>query len=119
MKAFDLEAALAGEPVVTRDGRKATVTKLPITAPDGRVLISQRENGDIAAYHRADGTAGLRHYDLFMATTQKTFWVNLYHNTSGIGFMLKASRYETEGHADHNSISNRIGGKAHPIVIEE
>lgn len=80
-KPFDLQKALAGEPVVTRDGRPV---KIAGYNPDaGKTCqICGWVNGD-AKYWCADGLWMPRqtHYlDLFMATktVKKEGWINIY-----------------------------------------
>jgi hypothetical protein len=79
MKPFNLQEALAGKPVVTRDGRPAThlvsfpqaETYTVVAAIDswlntftntGKYINNEEEHGQ----------------DLFMASTKKTGWVNIY-----------------------------------------
>lgn len=80
MKPFNLERALAGDPVVTRDGRKVTQIfyfsktdevynlfvgfdkKITGYKPDGKYYL--------------DGTESPK--DLFMAPVEKTVWFNYY-----------------------------------------
>jgi hypothetical protein len=76
---FDLAKAIAGHPLVTRDGRKVTEFKFFDTANadgyncvfviDGR-LFYRRKDG------RWDGTDS--DYDLFLAPTEVTRWQNIY-----------------------------------------
>ena len=82
MKPFNLEKALSGEPIVTRDGRKITdfyyfkniKTKFPI--------IVQIENSTSVDHYTIKGTwaedFNTTNPDLFMADTEK--WVNVYYN---------------------------------------
>ena len=81
MKPFDLQKALAGEPVVTRDGRKVQrVAHLPeIKYPWSVVAVIE---GEMYTYNEtgrcyADTIASA---DLFMAPTKRTVWVNLYRD---------------------------------------
>ena len=86
MKPFDLEAAKAGAPVVTRDGKKA------------RIICFDLNNGEyvlVVAFTPGNGREGIistkkdgRHctifndsvYDLFMAPVKKEGWLNIYPN---------------------------------------
>lgn len=92
MKPFDLVKALAGAPVVTRDGRK--VEQLVKFSPNGciylgGVLCNRRPNGDELEWWRSDGSAignGEEHLDLFMSEPEKVKregWINIYSNESG------------------------------------
>ena len=91
-KPFDLEAAKAGAPVVTRDGRPARiicwdynlcgVQKLLVLVKDDVV-----DHENILAYN-LDGTCCVSPspYDLFMAPVKHEGWVNLYRDSSGVLF---------------------------------
>jgi hypothetical protein len=76
MKPFNLEAALAGAKVVTRDGSEVTELTLFDIAKDGYVLFGVLEsqvhswliNG---RYFRVDEATS----DLFMAPNIQSFWV--------------------------------------------
>ena len=50
--------------------------------------------------------------DLFMATKKRTVWVNLYPNSHN-------SHWRTEEAANIAAGTERIGGKAYPVEIEE
>lgn len=103
-KPFDLQKSLAGEPVVTRDGRPV---KIAGYNPDaGKTCqICGWVNGD-AKYWCADGLCVPRqtHYlDLFMATktVKKEGWVNIYAGTNIAGF------YSTKQECDEKQWPNR------------
>jgi len=67
LRPFNLEAALRGEPVVTRDGRDAQVLSRA-----GKSLIMVRVPNVGTIYHDIDGTCGeLTRLDLFMRHTPK------------------------------------------------
>lgn len=106
MKPFNLEAARAGAPVITRDGRKVRVLCF-----DFKVLSSMRivalvsctsELGDFEELITTDSSgvySDLLHCncDLFMATAKKERWINIYRNASGLfpGYLL----FDTEAEA--------------------
>jgi hypothetical protein len=78
---FNLERALAGDPVVRRDGVKVSEV---LRFQGGNILkpvVTQAENGGFYLYDE-DGTLygkGIPdRRDLFMAPKTKTIWVNLY-----------------------------------------
>ena len=86
LKPFDLEAAKAGKPVCTRDGRKARIIcfdkqeGLPIV-----VLVETKKNGrvteEIALFYingRAVSADIDSKYDLMMLPEKKEGWVNVY-----------------------------------------
>lgn len=78
MKPFDLKAALAGAPVVTRDGRKVTnVTQFPVGEQPVAAVVEGSdeidtftEEGVFNPFVRVSTSK-----DLFMASTTKTGWV--------------------------------------------
>jgi len=77
-KPFDLEKALAGEPLVTRDGSAATqLTRFDCDAPYQLVAVVR---GEIEEF-TIDGRS-VEHrespYDLFMYELER--WVNVYWN---------------------------------------
>lgn len=102
MKPFNLEAALAGAPVVTRAGVTVTqLTRFSINSGpalrgvvDG-VLISWYDDGGLCL-----GKKPVTALDLFMASTIKTGWVNVYPN--GPCYM-----YDTEDEANEAAYSER------------
>ena len=82
LKPFDLEKALAGAKVVSRDGIEVTEIKLfESIKHDFKVVAIS--GGDVATY-TIDGvyscTKGESKYDLFLAPELKTGWVNIYPN---------------------------------------
>ena len=105
MKPFDLEAAKRGEPILY-----ALNPSYPIT------FIGARRDGSIVYEDTDGGLATIREMGLRMAPKKRTVWVNLYR-TSGRGCY-----YNSEADANScwiNLRDDRIGGKAHPIEIEE
>ncbi len=77
LKPFNLERALAGDPVVTRDGRPVTqIAKFDIKHPYPVVITI---GGDISHYtidgRFFEGSESCG--DLFMAQKQVTKWINL------------------------------------------
>ena len=115
MKPFDLKAAKAGAPVVTRDGTPAKyIAHVPEARRSSQVLCLVRDT--VFAYApngHYDPLRGESMLDLFMAGTKRTVWVNLY--PSGEAYF-----YDNQVAADnYASTSPRIGGKAWPQEIEE
>ena len=121
---FNLERARAGEPIVTRNGRKA---KFIAYVPDAQLF---NERVVFLLDHRikttcADGFSYPAHEnksDLFMAEKKRTVWVNILLRPNE---MECAYHYESEEDADKDATvfcgANvlRIGGKAYPVEIEE
>lgn len=87
LKKFDLEAAKAGKPVCTRDGRKARIIcfdrnwEYPIVAliecENGEEMISSCDKDGKARIYETQGT------DLMMLPEKKEGWVNLCKNNNG------------------------------------
>jgi hypothetical protein len=81
MKPFNLERALAGEPVITRNGKKVTelylfknakiIQPLYGTIEDDEDVFSWTTNG---IYNPTKNTS----FDLFMAPESKFLWINLW-----------------------------------------
>jgi len=72
MKQFNLEKALAGEPVVTRDGRK--VTQLTLFEANNRYSLIGVVNGELQTFTdegKYDVDRNSTDTDLFMETQKK------------------------------------------------
>lgn len=82
LKPFDLEAALRGEPVVTRDGREVTqVTNFDApNDPNPVVAVIDGNTQSFTLTGAYFGQGKENEYDLFMVTktVKKEGWVNLY-----------------------------------------
>lgn len=102
MKPFNLERALAGDPVMTRDGRP--VTQLTFFKDAMGDTIAGILEGYIELW-REDGyyhTMDRGDKDLFMAPKTKEGWINIYQTTTG-GWRAFGPVYGTEQEAvDHN-----------------
>lgn len=114
MKPFNLEAAKAGAPIVTRDGRPAKFIAHEAEAhPSQRLLVLI--DGDVIVRFdngmNARSPAVASDYDLFMAPVKRTVWVNLYEYHTAVW-------HDTEERADDCARDNRLGGRAWPIEIE-
>lgn len=119
MKPFDLKAAKAGAPIVTRDGTPAKfIANVPEARHSFQVLCLVRDTVfSYAPDGQYDPLRGESMLDLFMASRTRTVWVNLYECDSTFG---AASYYANQVAADnYASTSPRIGGKAWPLEIEE
>ncbi len=118
MKPFNLERALAGDPVVTGDGRK--VLELHLFKTLHRFPIVAFVEGDFGlSTYTQDGKSGSSSnspYDLFMASVKKSVvrWVNVYQElVSGFPFGVF---YETKELAIGNASKGRIDTV--PVTIE-
>jgi hypothetical protein len=94
MKPFNLEEALDGKPVVTRDSRKVThITRIP----NNNFIVGIIEDVKQIPQWALNGKFLNDHYthpcDLFMFIEKKSIWVNVYgyQKTLTVGFA-----YETQ-----------------------
>lgn len=108
LRPFDLEAAKAGKPVCTRDGRKVRIISFDAKRKDGKniiALVPSKEypgfedlvaypnNGNYHGGHENDG-------DLMMLPQKKEGWVNIYTSFDGVETGINV--YETEEIAKKN-----------------
>lgn len=88
MKPFNLEEAMAGNPVQTRDGIEVTQLTFfddprltySVFAMVGDSLLKFTKSG---RFYYGDGISS---YDLFMAEEKKTIWINIWKNKVGYIF---------------------------------
>ena len=87
LKPFDLEAAKAGKPVCTRDGRKARIICYDRQSDHGFPVVALVENpgaecDEDVHFYRANGTAATAEsaYDLMMATEHHEGYINVYRH---------------------------------------
>ncbi|WP_333675696.1 hypothetical protein [Barnesiella intestinihominis] len=112
LKKFDLEAAKAGKPVCTRDGRKARIIcfdrnwEYPIVAliecENGEEMISACDKDGKARIYETQGT------DLMMLPQKKEGWVRIYKSASNV-YYLSSNIYKTEEEAKHSSDCCYVG----------
>ena len=117
-KPFNLEEALAGKPVVTREGYKVekivSFTDVEIDSSHKVVYAFER----CICFCRADGKQlnsddeGYR--DLFMEVEDEVLWINVYRNSSGRKY---TGSFPTEEAADA-TCHERVNGKAYKIVLD-
>jgi len=124
MKPFNFEEACAGKPVVDRNGKPVVITKFAIPTPTA-VFISQNPvTGNHLANHDLEGKAKFNPaYDLFMASTEVTKYVNLYESPS-THYSAHPDEAAADFYAKHHvscegKKHNRVGGKAFKIVYGE
>lgn len=103
LKSFDLEAAKAGKPVCTRDGRKARIIcfdrvgDFPIVAlTDDRDYKEEGVN-----LYDINGKGSNECFDLMMLPEKKEGWVNVDKRSNGDVIISKP--YSTRDEAIHNS----------------
>jgi hypothetical protein len=116
MKPFNLQEAIAGKPIQTRDGR---VLKFVAHVPEARegykVIIMKgdgyigcwREDGKYLKDEEGDG-------DIVMATVVKTYWGNVYKSESGELFF--GILFDNE--ADAMRYVDRVDGHIKTISFE-
>lgn len=83
MREFDLQKALAGEKLITRDGRKITeIYQFKTYNKSEFNIMGVIENEEMFHYDESGraGRFGEFPQDLFMAPTTKTYYVNVYEN---------------------------------------
>ena len=101
MKPFNLEEALAGKPLVCRNGKpvtqfvefKDTDVIHPLVGVCDGMLMNWTMTG---FYHTADGMQPSE-WDLFMAFEKKSIWINIYDNDS---CMWSSYGYDSKEGAD-------------------
>jgi hypothetical protein len=86
MKPFNLQEALAGKPVVTRDGRDVSQITL-FTHVDTWCVVAVVENFDTVSLYTQNGRYTMfedRPLDLFMKSTKHQRFVNVWPDPYGI-----------------------------------
>jgi hypothetical protein len=84
MEEFNLERALAGEPVCTRDGRDVTqlvVFNLKSTDSLYGVLDGELDRWTINGFYYLNKI--ISEHDLFMKPKENAIWINVYKNKEG------------------------------------
>lgn len=82
LKPFDLEAAKAGAPVVTRDGRPARIICFDAKSLNNIIALVEDGGSEEPISVTPDGEYspcfGPSNNDLFMVTVKREGWVNMY-----------------------------------------
>ena len=108
MKPFDLEKALAGEPVVTRDGRPVTqLIKFEAIVEDGYVIYGVVNNKifNFLDSGKYDRTFESHCFDLFMAEPER--WINIHFDPKdGHIFYGVVYQSETDALKDKDKMSH-------------
>lgn len=119
---FDLERALKGEKVVTRNGRVVTEIIQFKTAEKTVFCVGGVCDGEVA-YWDIEGhftpISGKSSRDLFMAPRESEYvtkWANVWHSTNG--YFFGSTSYDSEGAAEsvRNFYTDYIG--AFPITFK-
>ena len=85
LKEFNLEAAKAGKPVCTRDGRKARIICFDTINKDNYPIIALLEDKGYEAvfYYNKDGKCNVgTERDLMMLPEKKEGWINIYNRNT-------------------------------------
>lgn len=108
LKPFDLEAAKAGKPVCTRDGRKARIICFDTINKGNYPIIALLEDKGCEAifYYNKDGKCNVgTERDLMMLPEKKEGWVNVYKSYNvGKKTPCIASIYPTKEEAKKSSV---------------
>lgn len=108
LKPFDLEAAKAGKPVCTRDGRKARIICFDTINKGNYPIIALLEDKGYEAvfYYNKDGKCNVgTERDLMMLPEKKEGWVNVYKSYNvGKKTPCIASIYPTKEEAKKSSV---------------
>lgn len=101
MNKFDLQKALAGEPVVTRDGRE--VTQVTSFNAKSAFCLAAVVDGAIVKFtwNGKHSLSSESNHDLFMVakTVKKEGWVNLYKGFDGKYPVTGSTIFDTEDDA--------------------
>jgi len=119
MRAFNLEEAKAGKPLITRDGRDAKFIAYLPEADNGCQVIALVEK-EVLLYYVIGKHAVMDEYpkDLFMKTAKKIVYANLWVDRGRSIW----GHHETEEKAKHiagMTLGMKIIAIAVPIEIEE
>ena len=104
MKPFNLEQALAGKPVVTRDGREVTqlhlfdCNKFPLVCVIGGYTTTMTKTGTENIGVSSDN-------DLFMASEKVIKWVNIYKGNFCSPYLYDSKEEAIKGSIDHDLIT--------------
>lgn len=108
MKPFDLEAAKAGKPVCTRDGRKARIICFDAKCNKPIVALIYDCNKETVLQYLENGrffVEQIDKYDLMMFPQKKEGWVNVYKSYNvGKKIPCMASIYPTKEEAKKSSV---------------
>lgn len=108
LKPFDLEAAKAGKPVCTRDGRKARIICFDAKCNKPIVALIYDCNKETVLQYLENGrffVDQIDKYDLMMLPKKKEGWVNVYKSYNvGKKIPCMASIYPTKEEAKKSSV---------------
>lgn len=116
LKPFNLERALAGDPVVTRDGRKI-IEIIKFNSDINHPIFALVENRINAEWRTLEGKYWDNQEsesDLFMIPIKKTYWINIYKNEYGIRLY-----HDTFFNSKEDAINSKILRNYHSTVHVE
>lgn len=111
LKEFDLEAAKAGKPVCTRDGRKARIICFDLNNKNFPIVaIINCDTEENAYQYDIDGVCDEHdnNLNLMMSPEKKEGWVRIYKSASNV-YYLSSNIYKTEEEAKHSSDCCYVG----------
>lgn len=119
MKPFNLAEALAGKPVVNRDGKKVVHiadTGFDIEYPVAYIVEHHAQN--FPYFIRRNGTyvSGSSKFDLFMATEKVTKYINIYEGNSTT---VAGELYDTEAEAKAQILKHFKFATTVPVTYEK
>ena len=126
---FDLNAAVPGAEVITRNGRRGrVVTHCDWLNSNNQLIVAIRINSNfenqLRYYYKTGKQAATRWpeapSDLFMLVPKPVpveYWANLYPcpGYAPITYLYESEEQADKGHRGRNA--ERIGGKAHKLVV--
>ena len=122
LKPFDLEAAKAGKPVCTRDGRKARIICFDVKDKNNMQIIAlvQSKSGEteVVNFYYKDGKKskiGITGNDLMMVSEKHEGWINIVKNADDYYYCNGV--FSSEEHARNNE-ANYPGLVVSTVKIE-
>lgn len=110
MRPFNLARALAGDPVITREGRKIAgkIAHFPHAGGNQKVAFTVEGESSLHTCNEEGdwGNVYPSRNDLFMAPKEITLWLNLYVSPAGVFYV---NSYPTESQANANAGLGREG----------
>ena len=99
MKPFDLEAAKAGKPVCTRDGRKARIICFDAKGDKPIIALVEMGTAETPNNYPIDGkavSAKEASCDLMMLPEKKEGWINVYRDCDGANITKDDNIYSSK-----------------------
>ena len=109
MKPFNLQDAIAGKPIVTREGKPVEfIAYVPKTDSDYKVivLINKQIYSYTTTVKPTNSQVTISPIYLIMAPQNKHYWVNLY------AYFHMSTWYNSQKEADQEAACDRLGNKA-------